>query len=586
MLQYYDYITIALYLAFLLGVGWVFGRMSKSASDYIRGGGTATWWLVGSSAGMATVSAYTFTGAAAAAFEAGPTVLVIYAANVIAYVTHALWFARRFRQSRAYTDADILRIRFGPEVEQFRSYYGLLIGVSLGAVPLWALAVFCATIFKLDSTQIIVVLGVVVTLYAMKGGKWAVMGNDFVQSLIVLPITLVVAYLCWRAVGGWDGFLALFSRPDLAADFELIKPAGSGDGRFDLSWVLVVFAIQYIGQVNLLQSQRFLAARDGREASRAAWFCAAALGVGALVWFIPPMVARALWSPEVLAIPVERGGAAYAVAALKVLPNGLIGVMLVAMFATTLSTMDVALNSNAGIFVRNVMPALRGLFRLPPLSDSAQVFACRIATVVFGVVSILVAVFYSRLKNFGLFDSYLIVGSIIGLPLTIPMIAGLLIKRLPRWSFFAIFAASLAPAVYSLLDESLSDRHWTYTERGALVLLFGVTTTLICIPFYARSSQGFRDRVEAFFERMRTPLSSEEKGVGSDRAQALILGRFSTLMGGLLLLLLLVPNDAEARLSILFIAFSVMALGSLLWRAGAKREVSQVRATDPTDSAA
>ncbi|MDT8405593.1 hypothetical protein, partial [Sulfuriflexus sp.] len=78
-------------------------------SDFVRGGAQGTWWLVGTSMLMSGISAFTFTGNGSAAFDAGPTFLVIYVANCSAYLIGWLFLGAWFRQTRAYTAADVLR---------------------------------------------------------------------------------------------------------------------------------------------------------------------------------------------------------------------------------------------------------------------------------------------------------------------------------------------------------------------------------------------------------------------------------------------------------------------------------------------
>ncbi|WP_309400150.1 sodium:solute symporter family transporter [Cerasicoccus maritimus] len=579
-MQTSDYVTIGVYLVFLVVIGWFFGRLSRTASDYVRGGGKATWWLVGSSSLLAGISAFTFTGNAAAAFEAGPTLLVIYAANIIAYLIQGFCLAAWFRQTRAYTVADVLRDRFGPSVEQFKAYYGLIFGLLSGAVPLWALAVFCSSAFGFSATSTILILGIVVTVYSIRGGKWAVMGNDFVQSLILFPITILVAWYCLREVGGISGFIDLFSRPDLADDFAFVKPEGAfEDNKFSLKWIVAVFFIQLTGQLNLLAASRYLAAHDGREASRAAFFCAGGMLFGAIVWFIPPMVARGLWEAEVLAMPVgQAGGGSYAVAAMKVLPNGLMGVMIVAMFAATLSTMDTAINANAGIIIRNIVPPFRRLLSMKELDDQSSIWIGRVSTVVLGAANTGLAIWYSLLEGFGLFDSLLILGSVFGLPISIPLLSGLFLKRLPRWSFFFIASVAIAPALWSLVDQAWYGNTWTYVDRSLWVIVFGLAATVFCIPFYSRQPVEFRNQVDAFFQKMNTPLSEEERGEGNDHIQARMLGLTTIVMGCFLLLLMCLPNPLAGRLAILAVGGSVILVGALLLlvaRFGARRQAQE-----------
>ena len=112
--MYLEYITLGLYLLILPVLGLLFSKLNKNLSDYVRGGAQATWWLAGASIMMSNTSAFTFTGNASMAFLAGPTVLTIYAANVCALLISGFFLAAWFRQTRAYTTADVVRSRFGP----------------------------------------------------------------------------------------------------------------------------------------------------------------------------------------------------------------------------------------------------------------------------------------------------------------------------------------------------------------------------------------------------------------------------------------------------------------------------------------
>ena len=78
------------------------------------------------------------------AFLAGPTVLIIYAANVCALLLCGLFLAAWFRQTRAYTTMDVIKSRFGPAVEQFSAYTGVLLTPLQAAIQLWALSVFAS----------------------------------------------------------------------------------------------------------------------------------------------------------------------------------------------------------------------------------------------------------------------------------------------------------------------------------------------------------------------------------------------------------------------------------------------------------
>ena len=75
----YDYIVIAGYFLLVVGIGIVFSRLAKnSTSDYFRGGGRMLWWMVGSAAFMAQISAFTFTGGAGKAFNDGFAISLVF----------------------------------------------------------------------------------------------------------------------------------------------------------------------------------------------------------------------------------------------------------------------------------------------------------------------------------------------------------------------------------------------------------------------------------------------------------------------------------------------------------------------------
>ncbi|MGE9293713.1 MAG: transporter, partial [Puniceicoccales bacterium] len=89
-----EYVTLAIYLAVLLALGAYFKKFNRNLSDFVRGGGQGSWWLIGMSILMSGISAFTFTGNASAAFEGGPSLLVIYLANCAGFAMGGLFVGR------------------------------------------------------------------------------------------------------------------------------------------------------------------------------------------------------------------------------------------------------------------------------------------------------------------------------------------------------------------------------------------------------------------------------------------------------------------------------------------------------------
>jgi solute:Na+ symporter, SSS family len=579
-----EYLTVGVYLVVLVATGLVFSRFSRSANDYVRAGGQGTWWMVGTSILMAAISAFTFTGNGSAAYSSEPTFLVIYLANIVALGLGGLFLAAWFRQTRGHTTMDLVRARFGTAVEQFAVAANVLLQPFGASIQLWALGVFASTAFGFPLRETIVVVGLIVVFYASMGGKWAVMANDFVQGIILFPITILLAILALQQVGGFGEFFSHFSDGRFARDYALVKEPGQFPGdAFTWKWIVMIFLMQLYSQVSLSQAGRFLATKDGREARRAAWLACGLMAIGTLVWFIPPMVARFLYQAEIDALDVKNPAeSAYAFISLRLLPNGLMGVMIAAMFAATLSSMDAGLNEQAGIIVRNLVVRVREGLRRPPLTARGEIGLCRGVTLGLGAFVISMSLVLCTQDDFPLFEAYFVVAATIGIPLGFPLLAGLWLRRLPAWSYLVIFLSCLGPSLVALYDGQVKGAAWTIQERTFWIFLFGVAAALACTLLSRFSSPAHRERERRFFATLSTPVDfAQEIGESRDVHQLVLLGRTVLVMAGLLGLLLLLPNDVAGRLSILFVAALTAAVGgALVWAARHEEHRSRCTAGD------
>ncbi|GAB4181641.1 MAG: Na+:solute symporter [Terrimicrobiaceae bacterium] len=576
-----EYLTLGIYLVVLLVLGTLFARLNRNLGDFVRAGARGSWWMVGTSICMSGISAFTFTGNGSAAFSAGPSLLVIYAANLLGFALGGLFLGPWFRQTRAYTGADVIRARFGTPVEQFSIYTGLLLGPLGAAIQLWALAVFVSAVFELPLMGTIIAVGAIVTLYSVTGGKWAVMATDVVQGIILYGITLMAGILALVHMGGITGLWELATSPAFADSFRLLKEPGQfPEDRFTLQWAVVVFCMQLMTQINLGTAGRYLSAKDGREAARASWWAFALIAVGSAVWFLPPMAARFFFEQEVLALKMDDPTTgAYAVAAMHFLPTGLMGIMIAAMFAATMSSMDSGINGLTGVVVHNLIGRIREKLARPPISERALVRLCRFVSATLGAVIITMSITIATRGNVDLFDTFLLMGAVIGTPIVLPLLAGLFLRKLPAWSYFLIFGLSMLPTLYiEIAVRNWEATPWSIQERGMWVLLFGLAGTALsrlCAPLRSKAQIA---REEAFFETMHRPVDFEnEVGEANDSNQAKMVGGVTLAIGVIMLLLLLVPNGLSERLLILALCLFTAGCGGLLLLAGIRAGSAQIR---------
>jgi solute:Na+ symporter, SSS family len=570
----YDYGVLVFYFAFMVAIGWVFRRFVTDVSDYFRGGGKALWWMVGGSAFMVQFSAWTFTGAASMVYSDGWPVLTIYLGNALGFLAGGLYFAPRMRQLRVITGVEAVRDRFGRTNEQFFTWLQIPFGLLQAGIWLNALSVFFAAVFGADLTMTIVLTGIVTVLIALLGGSWAVLASDFTQVLVLMPVTIAVAILAIAKLGGLGEFLHQVPN-------GFVHPAQLYSRKFLLLWCLAMLLKQLHTTNNLADANRYLCAKDSGHARKASYFGSALFLVGAMAWFVPPMIA-ALRFPQLQAIfPGLRNPAegAYIAVARDVMPVGMMGLLVSGIFAATMSSMDAGLNRNSGFFVKNFyQPILR-----PDATDRHLLRAGKATTLVLGGLVIVVALRMNELQDLSLFVWMQRIAILIGIPILVPLFLGLFVRNTPPWSAWSTvvvgFISSilimhrLTPqwaAVYFDTGDALdlaSGEYWT--EAIAMLGNFIVCSVWFLATkfFWFSASPEDRQRVETFFVRLNQPVDfGREQGAqtANDGRQYSVIGMLALIYGGFICLLALIPNPLVGRMAFLGCGAVMAGIGGWL----------------------
>lgn len=592
-MSYFDSAVLIFYFVFMVAISWVFRRFVHNVSDYLRGGGKVVWWIVGGSAFKVTFSAWTFTGAASLAYEEGWPIVVIYFANALGFLVSGFYFAPRFRQMRAITSVETIRQRFGRLNEQIFTWLQIPLGTLLAGVWLNAVGVFFSAVFGLDLSFTIVGTGIVVLLIALIGGSWAVLASDFIQLLILMPVCVVVTVLAIVRVGGVHQF------------FAALPPAHLDLGRvfsndFLALWCVAMLLKQFSVTNNLLDANRYLAAKDSRHARWAAHLAAALFALSVVIWFVPPLAAKILF-PQLGAIfPQLRnpGEAAFIAVSREVLPVGMIGLLVSGIFAATMSSMDLGLNKNAGIFVKNFyQPHFR-----PDASETRLLAVAKIATVALGVVIVFVALEISARRELGLFHLMQRVSILIGTPIIVPLLLGMIVRRTPPWSAWSTvlvgFAGSIfiqrwmtpewAAQVFGVTGplNPAAAEYWIEASQFLGNAILGSIWFLGTKLFWSGTTPAYRADVDAFFARLARPVDfTREEGpaAANDHEQLRSMGSLCLIYGAFVALLVFIPNPLAGRLAFLGCGGFVIAMGA--WMIVAARPRALVNAETNREAA-
>lgn len=576
--MFYEYLVIAGYFLLILGIGFAFTKMAKnSTSDYFRGGGRMLWWMVGSTAFMAQFSAWTFTGAAGKAYTDGFAISLVFFANTFSYFCGWAYFAARFRQMRVDTPTEGIKRRFGRQNETFFSWALIVFSFINAGVWLNALGVFTSAVFDADISVTIIATGLAVLFVSVLSGAWGVVASDFVQTLIVAVVSIACAVVALIKVGGPVALVNNFP-----SDF--VMGPNMNYGVILVGTFVFFLAKQLITIMNIHDSFRFLNAKDSKNARKAALLAMVLMAVGSIIWFIPPWASAILYPDAAAAYPElgnKAADAVYLVFTRNAMPVGTVGLLLAGLFAASMSSMDSALNKNAGIFVRSIyQPFL--LRNEKNINDKHLLKVGRLVSFLSGILVIVVALFFKSLTQLSLFELMMSVSTMIQVPLLIPLIFGLFIKRTPNWAPWLTVALGLFVSwfVANILTPELLanwiglDEAFTRRESVDINLMLTIAAHLVVTAgffccttfFYKELDDEHIVEKEAFFVDFETPVIADSQQDEYDRQQREKLGTMVIFMATGVFAMTLIPNPLWGRIVFVLCSLAIFTVGVLLKR--------------------
>lgn len=557
-----DVWVILIYLVFLVVIGWVFKNFNANTSDYFRGGGNMLWWLVGSTAFMTQFSAWTFTGAASQAYVSGFAIIFLFMANAAGYFLNYVYFAPRFRQLRVVTAAEALKMRFGKPSEQAFIWFSMFDGLVSAATWLSALAIITSAVFNVPLETVILLTGIAVVAMSVTGGAWAVVASDYVQMLIIMSVTFVCFFVAW---GNTESIGTIVS----SYDGEFLTGSGYGYAWLFGFWVFMLIIKQIFMMNNTLNGYRYMCAKNSKNARYGALFTLCLALLGPIVWFFPAWFMHA-YSPDFIesftSLGAKANEAVFVAFVSEYMPAGMLGLLMAAMFAASMSSMDSGLNRNAGFFVRNFyLPIIK-----PHATEREMLRVSRFVTLSFGAIIIGISLFINSLKSMSLFEILLTASALITFPITIPAMLGMIIRKTPDWSGWGTLVvgcmvsytvgAWLSPElVNNVLGMDITAREWSdfrvSLAIGAHVVITGgffLLSTLFYKP-EAHSAERAAERQE-MWQRWETPVESTDADPAADAidyGQKIILGRLILIGSVMVMGLSLLPNSMDGRLIML-----------------------------------
>ncbi|MDN3702341.1 transporter [Vibrio artabrorum] len=435
------------------------------------------------------------------------------------------------------------------------------------------LALFVSAVFKVDIETTIVVTGLIVLFISVIGGAWGVVASDFVQMVVIMAVTVVCAVAALIKIGGPTNLIEQFPA-------DSIMGSNMNYPLLFVAWFIFMFVKQLQNINNMQDSYRFLTAKDSTNARKAALLAFVLMLIGPAIWFLPPWVSAVIY-PDAATVHAAQLGkkaadAVYLVFVENAMPVGMVGLLMSAVFAATMSSMDSGLNRNSGIFVRNFYAPIID----KKADDKKLMRVSQVVTVVFGALIIAVALFINSLRGLSLFDAMMYVSTLLQMPILVPLFFGIFIKKTPDWAAWATLAVGIivsylvsfvitADVVANWLNL---DTPFTGREAKDLKVLLGImghlfiTGGFFCLTtkFYKEPVGERESELTEFWSDVATPVVEEAGQDELDRQQRNMLGKLILVFGVLVTLMVLIPNPSWGRMAFVFCGAVIVTVGSLL----------------------
>jgi SSS family solute:Na+ symporter len=496
----------------MFGIGGYTRHLIRGIEDYFACGRRVPWWMAAISHHVSGYSAFAFVGFASVGYTHGFSIWTLFAVPCfIAMVLGAFVWAPRWVRLAVITPAQYLEERFNNAVRQLIAWSGIAVKFVDEGAKLHSLAKVVSACTRLRHSHVVVGAGVITIAYLLLGGLWAEMMTDLVQFLVQFSITLALVPVVLRRVGGWRAMwraqptqFTLFSREVPLARVLVYLP---------------VVIMSYNGGTWGL-AQRFYAVGKPRDATKAALLSAALYLVYPLAIYIP------VWAAPVVLGEIDPEQS-YVLVAAEYLPRiapGLLGMLIAAIFAATMSMVDSDLNALAAVFTKDIYE--RTINRRATERTLMQVGL--IATIVFGALTIGCGLATEALGGAfrAMIEWY---GAVLG-PVSIPLLFGMLLRRttwrgaLLSWAggfaTFVVFKYWLVGALWMSLFGTTPAEAGTHAQAIAWSIYTGAELLVAFSIFIAEGyisahTEEEKSRITALFARLRGASDRGQEAAGS-----------------------------------------------------------------------
>ena len=477
-----DKLILVFYFMAVILFGAYFRKKSSTSSGFMIADGKLPSWAVGLSILGTFVSSITFLAYPGQAYNANWDVFLFSLTLPPAALVATFYFIPLYRTKVKISAYEYLEQRFGPWARIYGSISFMLGSLARIGMILFLVSLVLHHLTGWSYETIIIITGIGVTCYTVLGGIEAVIWTDVVQVIILFAGAIVSVIILLAGMPEGPGQL-----------FEVAQQHGKfslGSWRPDLIaptvWVVLIYGIfENLRNFGVDQNyvQRYQVTKSIKAASRAVWIAAIAyIPVSALFLFIGTAL-FSFYSANAELLPSSLEGALtgdkiYPYFIATQFPVGLRGLLIAAIFAAAMSSIDSSLNCVSTLtlldfYKRHINPGAH---------EKQSIKMLRIYTVVWGGLGTLTGLAMIQVRT-ALETGWQLAG-IAGGGLVGLFLLGILSARVKPWQAGTAVLASITSIVWATFARELPEA-WDWLECAWHSRMIGVigTVTLLTVGF-------------------------------------------------------------------------------------------------------
>jgi SSS family solute:Na+ symporter len=373
-MNWLDWFIMVVYIISLIWLSYRIGKTQKNEEDYYLGSKRVHWLPVGISTMATQLSTNSMLGAPAfVAFSIGGGLLWLQyeLAVPLAMIFIMIFLVPFFKKSGVISIYEYLELRFGPVTRTILNIIFQFIVAFGTGVTVYGISIVLQACLDIPFWLAVVLLGVVTIIYDALGGMKSVIMSDVLQMIILVLGIFSATYFAVFLGGGVESVINNFDPQRLRGlDFS---GHGLGDGAtFAFLPMLIGGFFLYVSYYgcNQTQVQRQLSTKDVDDTNMSLFlngmlrfpivlgYCLLGVAIGAFANLNPDFL-TSLPTREVFENGIVKNvpnfNSAAPIFVINYLPHGVIGIIIVALFAAAMSSLDSTLNSLSAITMRDII---------------------------------------------------------------------------------------------------------------------------------------------------------------------------------------------------------------------------------------